>query len=217
MELVNAVQILTRAGLTTSQGAPRYDPSPAGIVVDQYPSAGQDAGPGTPVNVTVSKGPPPTTTPTAATVPNVQGQSVDIGRATLARARLTLGQVEQALDPSPQGRIFDQSPPPSARVPAGTQLSVRVSAGGVYVPYVPDVIGRIQELTEKALSDAGLRVGDVRRTESAEPAGQVIFQNPQGGTLVRPEAAISLVVSSGPPPQAASIVVPNLVGMPEQG
>jgi beta-lactam-binding protein with PASTA domain len=214
IELVNAMQILTRAGLTTSQRARRYDPSPAGTVVDQDPSAGQDAYPGSSVNVTVSEGPQNTATaPSTVIVPGVDGQNVDVARAILARARLTLGQVEQTPDPSPRGFVFDQSPRPGGRVPAGTQVSVRVSDGGVYVP---DVIGHIRELAEKTLSDAGLGVGGVRTTQSAEPAGQVIGQSPLGGALVSPQAAISLVVSSGPSQQAATIMVPDLVGMPEQ-
>ncbi len=212
MQLTIAVQILSRAGLTTGQVTYRSDASPAEMVLDQDPPPGQDADPRMPVNLTLSDGKPAKTASKPVIVPDLRGRTLETGRAILAKARLSLGEVDQALDPTPQGLIFDQSSPPGARVEAGTRVNIRVSTGGIYVP---DVTGRTQDLATKAVSESRLRLGDVRNTESAEPAGYVIGQNPPGGTLVGLDTAISLVVSTGPP-GPATILVPNVVGMLEQ-
>ncbi len=212
MQLTIAVQILSRAGLTTGEVTRRPDPSPPDMVVEQDPPPGQDADPRMPVNLTISDGRPAKTASKPVIVPDLHGKSAETARAILAKSRLTLGKVEEALDPDPQGLIFEQSSPPGTRVDPGTPVDIRVSTGGIYVP---DVTRRTQDLATQAVSDAHLRLGEVSNAQSAEPPGDVIGQNPPAGTLVSLNTAISLVVSTGPP-GPITMTVPNVVGMSQQ-
>jgi beta-lactam-binding protein with PASTA domain len=75
---------------------------------------------------------------------------------------------------------------------------------------VPSVVGLAQAAAQSAITAAGLTVGAVTPTSSATvPSGNVISQNPTGGTSVTPGSAVALVVSTGP----ASAAVPSVVGM----
>ncbi len=64
---------------------------------------------------------------------------------------------------------------------------------------VPDLVGVTIEDATQQLEDAGLRLQQTTRSDPDVPAGEVIEQNPVGGTRVSPGTQIDLVVSSGPP------------------
>jgi RHS repeat-associated protein/uncharacterized repeat protein (TIGR01451 family) len=75
---------------------------------------------------------------------------------------------------------------------------------------VPAVVGQPQAAAQAAITGAALAVGTVATHTSATVAsGAVISQSPAGGSLVAPGAAVSLVVSLGPPPVGT---VPDVVG-----
>lgn len=64
---------------------------------------------------------------------------------------------------------------------------------------VPNVVGQAQAAAEAAITAAGLTVGTVTQQCSDSVAkGNVISQNPAGGTTVAAGTSVSLVVSSGP-------------------
>ncbi len=64
-----AQSTLTNAGLSLGTVGREFSEEPEGTVIDSSPPAGQDAAPGSPVNLVVSKGPEPTPTPTATPTP----------------------------------------------------------------------------------------------------------------------------------------------------
>jgi len=73
---------------------------------------------------------------------------------------------------------------------------------------IPNVVGLTQAAAQTAILTAGLTVGTVTTQSSTTvAAGSVISQSPACG-VVAPGTAISLTVSTGPPP----VAVPNLVG-----
>jgi beta-lactam-binding protein with PASTA domain len=86
--------------------------------------------------------------------------------------------------------------------PDTVNLTVRVT--------VPNVVGQPQASAETAITGAGLTVGTITQaTSNTVPAGNVISQNPLGGTLALAGSPVSLTISLGPAP----FLVPNVVGM----
>jgi hypothetical protein len=65
---------------------------------------------------------------------------------------------------------------------------------------VPSVVGQTQASAQTLLAGAGLTVGTIVTTaNSIVPVGQVVSQGIAAGTSVPAGAAVSLVISSGPP------------------
>jgi probable HAF family extracellular repeat protein len=93
------------------------------------------------------------------------------------------------------------------------KVSAPIRCPGTIVPTVPDVVGMTQSTANTSIAGAGLILGAITNQASTSvPAGDVIAQNPAGGTLVALNSAINVVLSSGPP----YILVPNVVSMLER-
>lgn len=75
---------------------------------------------------------------------------------------------------------------------------------------VPDVVGLQESEAVAALGDEGLE-SDVTGAPSDEPLGTVLEQSPAAGTEVDDGVSVGLVVAD----EAASLAVPNLVGVAE--
>src|SRR4029077_13316842 len=74
---------------------------------------------------------------------------------------------------------------------------------------VPALAGMTQTEAERALTDAGLRLGHVAEKTSPDvPAGQVMAQDPDAGEQVDENTEMDISVSEGKPQQQ----VPDLVG-----
>ena len=66
---------------------------------------------------------------------------------------------------------------------------------------VPDVVGQDRADAEAAITGADLRVGQVTQVhDRAVPLGQVIAQQPPGGSVAAPDDRVDLTVSLGPAP-----------------
>ena len=84
-----------------------------------------------------------------------------------------------------------------------------LASGGVSVP---DVTGKSEAEARGILEDAGLALGDVSETPSAEVApGLTVSQDPAAGTEVDEGTAVSIAVSSGP----ETAEVPDVTGKTE--
>lgn len=71
---------------------------------------------------------------------------------------------------------------------------------------VPNVVDLTLAAATAAITGSGLTVGPTSTASSTTtPVGSIISQNPMAGTSVRPPSAVSLVVSSGPPPVALAV------------
>ena len=68
---------------------------------------------------------------------------------------------------------------------------------------VPDLTGSSLDSAKNSLKSLGLKVGNVTRTDSKQPAGTVISQSPSGGTT-EDGSAVDLVVSNGKAPASSS-------------
>ncbi|SPE28736.1 exported hypothetical protein [Candidatus Sulfotelmatomonas gaucii] len=72
---------------------------------------------------------------------------------------------------------------------------------------VPNVVGFTQAAAISAIGSAGLVANVTTASSSTVPSGDVISENPVAGTLVMPNSAVDLVVSTG----LAMVAVPNIV------
>jgi RHS repeat-associated protein len=146
-------------------------------------------------------------------VPDVVEMTQTVAQAAIIAAKLAVGTVSTALSGTvPKDSVISQNPLAGASVSEGTSVSLVVSLGpGVTVP---SVVGMIQSAAESAITTAGLTVGTITEENNAVPAGNVIGQNPAGGTLAAPGSPVNLTISLGPlgpplPPDP-SLVAPPL-------
>ncbi|MFP5334666.1 MAG: Stk1 family PASTA domain-containing Ser/Thr kinase [Actinomycetes bacterium] len=197
-----AQEQLAAAGLRSTVSERFDDTAPAGQVVGTDPAAGDRVRKDGTVALVVSAG------PEFLTVPAVTGQTLDEARATLEEAGLALGTPTEAFSEDvEQGRVVSQAVAPDEQLRRGTPVDVVVSKGRQPIE-VPAVVGAARADAEKAITDAGLAVGEVTSQPSEDVAqGLVIAQEPADGTLFRGDP-VALVVSSGPP----LVTVPQLQG-----
>ncbi len=179
--------------------------TPAGDVISQNPPAGTLVAQTTPVDLLVSLGPDP------VPMPNIVGLTEAQAVTVVTNSGAAVGVITRRFDNNiPQDQVISQATPAGTIVALGTLLDFVVSLGQQIA--VPNVVGLVQADAETAITDAMLIVGDItEQNDFNVPAGNVISQNPNGGTLVAGGTAIDLVVSLGPP----TVAVPNLVGQTE--
>ena len=145
-------------------------------------------------------------------VPDVVGLPQLAAEDGIVAARLIVGGVSsENSDTVPAGDVIRQDPAGGSVVLAGSAVSLVISLGPADV-VVPDVVGLPQGAAEGAIVGANLVVGAVS-TENSDtvPAGDVISQNPGGGSSVPPGTVVDLVISIGP----ADVVVPDVTGLPQ--
>ena len=181
---------VTRASSTTV---------PAGSIISQNPAAGQVVLPGANVDLVIS----------AIPVPDITGQTLNVGEAVIVADNLVIGSVTQGnSDAVPPGSVISVNPAPGTLVDPGTTIDIVVS--GITVP---DETGQPEASAESALTGAGLTIGNVTQAASpVVPAGSVISENPGGGAVVGPGTAIDLVISTG---GGGALVVPDMTGYTE--
>ncbi|MDO4888526.1 MAG: Stk1 family PASTA domain-containing Ser/Thr kinase [Actinomycetaceae bacterium] len=159
-----------------------------GLFVDSNPEPGSTAESGSTVTVHFSSG------PSKVIVPDLRGMTTDEARKELSKNNLTLGNVTEVNDSSQdQGKIVSSTPTVGSSVDAGDTVDVAVSSGKVTVP---DVVGYSESDATSTLESRGFSVS-VATSESTEPAGTVISQDPGGSTSARSGATVTITVSSG--------------------
>ena len=182
-----AEAILRDAGFEVAVKEESTD-APKGRVLEQDPTAGSKVDEGSTVTITVSSG---------------------LGTVVVPRWRDWLKSRRERA----QGRRL-QCPGgqrPSSRVRAGLVIGTEPPgnrAGArqerdsgdlerAKLVQVPSVVGQQQDLAESALRDVGL-IPDIEQRDSDEPEGEVIAQDPAGGSTVKKHTTVTVVVSSGP-------------------
>lgn len=151
--LDEAKTALNGAGMALGQISETFDESePAGTVLAQAPPAGTAVRHGTPVDLTVSKGPQP------IPVPDVRGR--DQGDAVEAIEAAGLKAVispETVFDRTvPKGAVVAQDPA-SGNLTRGGAVTLTVSKGPRLVD-VPSFVGKQVDEARKALEDLGFEV-----------------------------------------------------------
>ena len=151
--------------------------------------------------------PPPAAT---VTVPTLVGQQQAAAEQALTEAGLEVGDVttRETSDETQVGVVLESNPAGGAQVDEGTAVALVVGVAPNTVT-VPNVVGLDVERATTTLEDAGFRVS-TREVDSLEDEGTVVAVDPEEGSAVPPDTAITLSVSSG------SIELPDVTGQTEQ-
>jgi len=126
--------------------------------------------------------------------------------AKIQNAGLKVHLTKQSSDTQPEGFVLDQAPTAGTRVDKGSTVNLTVSSGKPKSA-VPSVVGEQSTDAVAALTEAHLKA-DPHTINSDKPQGQVIAQDPPGGTQVVQGTKVRINVSSGPKP----IGVPPVIG-----
>lgn len=191
--------MLKERTLVEATGDPMYSETvPKGSILMIEPAAGQTVATGSTVTVHLSKGQAP------VNVPDVVGLDIDDARKVIEDVGLTVADVtEEFSDRYDPDAVISVSPEPGTGLARGSDITLTVNNG----IEVPDVEGLSLDEARKRLTDAGLAVRNVTRSEdSPRRGGQVDSTSPQGGTMVEPSnATVDIVVSD-------RVEVPNILG-----
>jgi beta-lactam-binding protein with PASTA domain len=171
-----------------------------GLVSSQNPTGGTTVAVDSSVDIVVSLGQPE--------VPDVVSLTQAAATAAITAVdNLLVGTVTtQYSNTVPPGLVISQNPIAGTTVNVGATVDIVVSLGSTAV--VPDIVGQTEVVAGSAVTDANLAVGNVTYEFSVTiPAGQVISQNPIGGTTVPEGTSVDMVVSLG-----QSATVPDVTG-----
>lgn len=185
-----AEERLAAAGFTSAVTARHDERRSEGTVVATHPRAGEQAGRGGPVELTVSAGPAP------VPVPALDGLTVRRAHAVAADARLTVEVDGRRADPDvPAGAVLEQVPGPGAQASPGTEVRVVLSSGRA-AHVVPDVTGRTVTDARALLEEAGWSVHErpepLSRPTAAQP--RVLRQTPSAGSTLLEGSVVELRV-----------------------
>ncbi|MDP1794774.1 MAG: Stk1 family PASTA domain-containing Ser/Thr kinase [Acidimicrobiales bacterium] len=186
------------------------------IVVEENNSAdaeivfAQDPPPGTPVDkgaevtIRVSKG------LEKVKVPSVVGKAEATARDTLEELGFTVVVDHQPSDDVAKGLVSKQTPAANSELDSGASVTITVSSGEEGVA-VPNVVGKTEDDAADLLNNAGFKVKRVKANSANVDKGDVISQDPAGGSDAAKGDTITITVSDGP----ESAEVPDVVGKTE--
>jgi serine/threonine-protein kinase len=123
-----------------------------------------------------------------------------------------------------EGMVMEQDPVGGSQAKYGYKIKLDVagppeSSGEIIEPpavedgdpvEVPNLIGLSKANAQKAIQDAGFRLGTVRYEASDAPIDSVIAQTPKNGEMLVPGMSVSFTVSTGP--RVVEVTVPSVVG-----
>ncbi len=142
-------------------------------------------------------------------VPLVVGLLADEAVKQLEKSGFTV-KIERAADPKMEpGRVSEQIPAASTRLPKGEEVTIVVSTGAPKTT-VPALAGLSYEDAVDALTTAGLKAKRVDKF-SRLPVGTVISQDPKPDTTVVEGSTVEVRVSKG----TESATVPDVLNQDE--
>jgi eukaryotic-like serine/threonine-protein kinase len=184
----------------------RTDNHRSGTVIAQNPLGGTKVKDGSTVTLTVSQGPGSTT------IPSVSFLSESAAKKAIKQARLKVSRVQpEHSDQIPVGDATRTDPVAGTLLPVGAKVTLFVSSGKPNVN-VPDVTGQSQGSASSELTNAGFKVAVTNQTSTSVTPGNVISQNPGGGSSQPPGTTVSIVVAQAPP----KVPVPDVTGQTKQ-
>jgi serine/threonine-protein kinase len=196
---------LTKLGLVGKE-VDSANATTAGTVFKIAPDPGTQVTKGSQVEIDVSTGAP--TTP-LATVPNVAGETYQVGGTQLQQAGfIVVPPQTEASDTVSAGTIISQDPSAGAQGHQGDKITLVVSSGKAPVT-LPDVSGDALADATFALGQAGFRYTSRHEPSVTVPVGQVTRTDPAANTSAPKGTLVTVYVSSGP----GNASVPNVVGL----
>lgn len=138
-------------------------------------------------------------------VPNIVGEPQAAAVAALSHEHLRLAVGSRSYDATrAPGAVVSQTPGLGTKLRRGSTVSVVLSLGPQPVP-VPNLRTDELQAAEQVLQNLGLKWTTSSQPDMTVPAGQVISNSPDTGTLL-PGRAVTLVVSTGKP----KVAVPSI-------
>ncbi|MFB1081158.1 Stk1 family PASTA domain-containing Ser/Thr kinase [Jeotgalibacillus sp. JSM ZJ347] len=198
----DAEDIITEAGLTV--GEVTYEPNEQteeDIVLRSSPKATRSVDEGEAVNLTVSSG------KETIEVDGYVGRNFSNTEDLIREAGFRIELTEQ-YDDAAEGTILEQDPREGEEVVPGDTVMRLVISQGPEQSEVPDLTGYTAEEIAAYEQENGISVTITREEYSGDyPAGTVISQNPEAGTMVEVGGSINIVTSLGAPPVPVNNVV----------
>lgn len=144
-------------------------------------------------------------------VPEVEKRPRNEVVAELEKMGLLVSVNEEANPDIERGQAIRVNPAPGSELQKGSSITLTISSGDE-ITDVPDLSGMTLEEAGKALSDAGLSLNEQVEEENDDaPAGQIISQNPAGGSQLSKGSKVKVTVSKG----KEEAKVPDVTGMPQ--
>ena len=191
LTVAEARLLMEELDLTLSVGSETVPVTPEsqleGLIAGQEPPAGSQVGPGAAITAQLGAIP-------LVVVP-------DLDRMTEAEALAALQQLglvmvlggTQSTDPDRVGGVVAQGPAAGTEVPIGTEVTIFI--GEPRIVTVPDVTGMTLEDAEVALANVGLTL--VNGGGGEGPVGEVISQDPAGGTQLAEGSEVLVIIGEG--------------------
>jgi beta-lactam-binding protein with PASTA domain len=126
-------------------------------------------------------------------IPDVVGKPIDEARRMIADAGLDAADPTPEASDKPASTVLRQTPPAQEAAKRGSIVRLVIAEpAGIEVP---KFTGLYLGKAKKAITDAGLKVGPIKRVEHAELGeGYVMKQTPVAGEQVPPGTEVELVV-----------------------
>lgn len=179
------------------------DKTEAGIILSQTPTKGRNVGTDKVITVTISRGP--------KTIELDDYSKLDARQVKILLDRSGILHTEQYEfnEDVEKDCVIRTDPAAGTSVTAGDTVVLYISQGkDLKDTKVPVLIGMSQGDAIDAIVNAGLTVGTVTPVESTKPAGQVVFQELPGGSIVKEETVVNFQISKGP----KQVKMPKLEG-----
>ena len=195
MTLEEAEEACTEAGLVLSvvreEESEEYD---KGYVFKQMTAAGTKMQEGNKVQVYVSTG----IKVVPIKIPDVSNKTekealIDLVNAGFAKKNITVKTENH--DTIEEEKVTRTEPAAGEEGNKDSEIILYVSKG-IGQTTMPKLVGKTKADAEKALTDAGLK-GEIEEVNSEEPAGQVIAQETEEGTVLQRLTTVKYMVSKG--------------------
>jgi serine/threonine-protein kinase len=106
---------------------------------------------------------------------------------------------------APVGTVVGTSPPAGSTWPQTKTVTILVAAG----PPLPDFTGQSIDAVRQLASQNNVKLQEESDTNSQDPAGTVVSQEPAAGAMFQPGQTVVVRVSTGP----QLVNVPDPIGM----
>lgn len=148
----------------------------------------------------------------AVNAPDVRGKEIIPALKELNAKGLNLKITRMENNPTvPKDRIISQDPVPGEPVKTGRSVRVVISRGSQET-IMPDITGASLIRAETMLDGGDIRIGKKIYIHSNRLRDVILAQRPEPGSFVKRGETLSLLVSSGPPPER--IMTPDFTGEP---
>ena len=159
---------------------------------------------------TYNSGPVIPAVPARTAVPDVRNQPVAVAETMLSSAGFTVKQGPVTSTSVAKGSVVDSAPTVGSAQDKGSTVTLRVSTGPPQVA-VPQLNGLTLAQATAALTAAGFTVAPnpTRAVSSPELVDKVVDSTPRSATQTDINAAVALVLGSGP----QQVPIPQVVGL----